>query len=487
MRALIDTNVLIALEPTSVKNREGQLLIAAEFSRLAQTVGWQIVTHPVQERDLDNDKDGERRALRKELIGKYPKLEYRPKLPASFESFAVSRGVKGNDAIDAVLLDAIETNAAHYLITNDLGIHKKAARVKLQDRILTVSSAVALLRQLAPEPKSPPPAVELVKAYNLDRDDPIWESFRSDYIGFDAWFTKCQLEERTSFLVESSLGYEAVAIVNREVSPPPGLQGAVLKICSFKVAERSYGRRLGELLLRAIFDFAVNTGQESLFIELFPKQEQLILTLETFGFEKLAVKQSGELVYEKPMKLPPNGEQLKTGLSFHSRFGPRAIDWDQPVFIVPIQPRYERMLFPGCQPQRAFFGGEEPYGNSIRKVYVCNSPITKISEGAVLLFYRSEVESAITVVGVAEDTLRTSDVMALTAYASKLTVFPPHDLEAMTARGALAIKFRFAHQIEPAIRLQELRVRQVLSAAPQSIGQVSRSLEWLKSRINQSH
>ena len=78
MKLLIDTNVLIPLEPGSKADLEPMTSVAIELIRTAQQVGAVIYLHPIQRKDIEQDKDLDRRSLRLRLIEKYPQLPNPP-------------------------------------------------------------------------------------------------------------------------------------------------------------------------------------------------------------------------------------------------------------------------------------------------------------------------------------------------------------------------------------------------------------------------
>lgn len=64
--------------------------------------------------------------------------------------------------------------------------------------------------------------------------------------------------------------------------------------------------KLGELLLKTIFDHAAANKYATLFIETYPKQAVLIHLLECFGFHRSLEKPNGEIEMRK--RLQPWGD-----------------------------------------------------------------------------------------------------------------------------------------------------------------------------------
>ena len=241
---------------------------------------------------------------------------------------------------------------------------------------------------------------------------------------------------------------------------------------------------MGSSCSRTIFRFAHVNQYDWVFIESFPKQEALLRLLEVFGFQQVDQKANGELVLAKPMR-PSVADDGLEGIEFHRRFGPYFIDWNQPAFIVPIQPRFDSLLFPDQQEQGSLLAGEHAFGNAIRKAYLCHASTQQVRTGSILLFYRSEDKQALTTIGVVEDTLRSPDPDVVAAYVARRTVYSMKAIREMATKPILAIRFRHAKLIEPHIRLQDLTANGILLAAPMSIVSVPENGKaWLRTRVD---
>ena len=438
---------------------------------------------------MERDKDETRRTARLELLGKYQWLEDPPKDFKLISHAIVPAEPGSNDEVDNDLLVAVAAPAVDYLITEDKNILRKASGLGLSERVITLKEAVEMLESLFDRPAAAPPSVEDVKPYLLDLSDRIWESFRLDYPGFDDWLRKCMLEHRQTWLIKGPKRYDAIAIVNKEARPPAAIRGRVLKLCSFKVSEESSGYKFGELLLKTIFRYATTNRYDWIFVEAFDRHASLIQLLELFGFRAIQTSSKGELVLAKPMNRKASNEPL-SGLDFNIRFGPEAIDWEQDAFIVPIQPTFDELLFPDQQhgfEQSSLFAGDHPFGNAMRKAYLCHSNITKLVPGSILLFYRSADLRALTSVGVMEEAQRLSDPLEIATLVGRRTVYSFEQISDMARKPVLSILFRHARPIDPVIRLRDLVSAGVLKAAPESIVSVSESAkQWIVSRLDQS-
>jgi L-amino acid N-acyltransferase YncA len=486
MKLLIDTNIFIPLEPTAEGDLGPGTEPAVRFASRAQEFGCTLFVHPAIRDDIDRDKDDRRRRLRTQTFQKYAQLPDPPSITPDVEAIVGVSVAQSNDWVDNLLLAALRSNAADWLVSEDNGIHKKAKRLQVADRVFRVREALTALEQLFGVPQ-PPPAVRAVKVHAINRADAIFDSVRQDYAGFDAWLDKCALEHRQAWIVEAGGQYGGITIVNHERTQAYGLPGKVLKVCTFKVSERHNGFRYGELLLKTVFDFAVKRSFDQLFVEVFEKHEALVALLSEFGFEPIAERTNrGELVLAKPMK-PDDAARCMSGLDMHRRFGPHAVRIDgTPAFLIPIQPQYHRILFPEAEPQLELSAGSSPAGNAIRKAYLCLAPSRQIRPGDNLLFYRSQGGGLITVLGVVEETVAARDPNRIAAQVGKRTVYSFAEIRSMCDRGeVLAIVFRQARILAPFLRLDDAVREGIVKGPPQSIVRLPPEAgTWLTARID---
>ena len=487
MKLLIDTNVLIPLEPGSHLNLEPTMSVAAELVKTAQQVGAMIYLHPIQRMDIEQDKNADRRTLRLRLIEKYPQLP-NPPFPVASLLADLGNPVEGDNSwIDAHLIASLDRDLVDLLVTEDRGIHKVCLRRRLNSRCRTIQDALARLQDDLPAQATPPPAVRSKLAHELDDTDPIFASLRSDYSGFDGWLAKCRREHRQCWVIELSgrKEYAGICIVNRENRSWKDAHDPTLKICTFKIADDVTGMKLGELLLTAVFNHAVANNIGTLFIEVYPKHATLMHLLECIGFHRDSEKSNGECEMRKRL-IPWDDVSSLSPFEFHRQFGPHRVKLDGvKLFVVPIEPRFHSMLFPDLELQRKLFEGTESYGNSIRKAYICNSGLTKLEPGSVLLFYRSQDKQQINAIGVVEETLRTRDADELERFAKKRTVYDRREIDEKTSRGeSLGIVFWYAPILRDTISLEELLNAGVVKAAPQSICQIKEeAIAWIRTRL----
>jgi hypothetical protein len=484
MKFLFDTNIIISAEPTTSADIEAHTANVSILFGLIKQMDAAGYVHPASFDEIRKDKDEKRRTTRQKLLSKYLRLEAPPPITQEIISILGKPKPNSHNAVDMLLLAALVGNAVDFLVTNDNGIHRRSARLDLAERVLTADEALLTVRGLLPKLVQTPPAVEQVKCYQLQKTDLIFNSLRKDYPEFDIWLEKCQREHRPAFLIKDGSQYAAVAIIKEEAVSDDGLSGTALKICTFKVAETANGFRYGELLLKAIFGYIHAKGISQGYLTCYPKQASLIRFLERFGFFEQSQTDNGELVFVKRF-IPPEHDRLRLSpLEFHRQYGPYQMNVaGVEKFVIPIQPKYHKILFPDLEEQLNLFAGSNACGNSILKAYLCNAIVKDLPPGSIILFYRSQDKQHIQSVGVVEKCLRSSNAAEIAQFVGKRTVYSLKEIEKMCSKETLAILFRYAKGI-PSVSLTELIDNKALTAAPQQIMRVKQDArQWIQSKI----
>ncbi|GAA0986260.1 hypothetical protein GCM10009551_037590 [Nocardiopsis tropica] len=502
-RFLIDTNFFITLEPFNGSIEPGQRT-AAEVVRLCSKQGHRVFVHPASRDEIDNGKNPERVRQRHAELLKYEMLEDEPPVSKELKLLAGDSEVDSNNHRDLRILAAVHANAAHYLVTNDQGLHRRAGRAGLGDRVLTLADAASMLASLEPDRSKNPPRIDEVQAYALDIDQDIFDSLRSEYgEEFLPWLDKVRgdFDNRLCFVIRDPLdqSYAAIAIIKRrEIDCEYAyMNQLVSKICTFKVMDHQRGARLGELLLNAIMRHHVADNIASTYVEAYRTHQDLIDFLAQFGFDEAgSTARESEAILHKRYRPTASEARKMDPLEFHKRFGVGSISPRSGWFVVPVQTKWHEQLFPeaahNVQPGEQMHLGPElvpifPWGNAIRKAYICNSGTTQISPGDALLFYRSGGRKTVMAVGVVESTLRSEDADEVLGLTGGRTVYPAEDVRAMCQhpKGALVILFRLDRLLDPEIKLSDLVEHRCLKTHPQSVTRVGdEGTRWLQSRLN---
>jgi len=74
MKFLIDTNILLPLEPVVPQGITPDASAAMELARLVSESRNQLLVHPLVSADIANDDEEDRRRIREHILAKYAKL-----------------------------------------------------------------------------------------------------------------------------------------------------------------------------------------------------------------------------------------------------------------------------------------------------------------------------------------------------------------------------------------------------------------------------
>jgi len=484
-RFLIDTNIVVHLEDNKVIDP-----VYSTLSSLCHKHKVSLYVHDASIKDIERDKDLERKKIILTKLKKFspirtvlnPEIDTRETLVTKFGKLP-----KDNDLVDVELLSSLEVGVVDFLITEDLGIHKRAERVGIEGRVFTAKDAIDWLKQTYETHNVDLPRVEEKECYQIAsyiNKDPIFDSIRSDYSGFNEWFqNKCVAEHRKCWIVQEDKKLAGIVIKKDNDDAKLSFNAKkVMKVCTFKVAEDYRGEKLGEQLLKQILWYAHKNKYDGIYLTAYPeKQEFLINFLERFGFFVSSEISEGEIMLEKRL-IPERAEEDLPPFEFHTKFYPKyRHDNEISKFFIPIKPKYHERLFPEIKPkvkskQLSLFpdDNKEPNGvpgNTIRKVYLCRASSKQIKTGDILIFYKSE-SSFITSIGIIESIHEPRDFKELIQMTAKRSVYSSKEQEKLMEKGGKplrVINFYLVGHFTKFIKLKELKDGKILKGAPQSI------------------
>lgn len=475
-KLLIDTNILFGLED----NKE----IDGAFSSLqqkCQSNGVQIWVHEASRKDVERDKNNPRKAIITSKIAKFPELNNIPVPDQATLEATYGKISKPNDYVDVVLLHSLhEVGAVDFLVTQDRGVHKRAAQLGIANRVFTVEDALVWLREKYDRTSVALPFIEEKQCHQINQRDDIFASLQSDYEGFDDWFKSCVRKHRDCWTINFNDEIAGIAIRKDEtfaelLSAVPSAQESfqqtpnkILKICTFKIKEQYRGEKFGEQLLKQILWWARKNSYDVVYLTIYPKHKNLVDLLLQYGFEGIG-RAGGELYLAKSFK----SAVLKTApqtdaLAYHRQYYPAFVS-DERVrkFLIPIKADYYATLFPENihKRQAGLFDavgsthGSKIPGNTIRKVYICHAQANTIRLGDILLFFHLKDDNSLSsqcliTVGIVDGfdiTDKNDDLLRLTA---KRSVFSQDQLETFTqgeTRKVKVINFLLAGHIAPPI------------------------------------
>lgn len=227
---------------------------------------------------------------------------------------------------------------------------------------------------------------------DIDLEDPFFDSLRKDYDGFNAWYKRKESEKRKAFVLYGDQGLLAFIFLKSEINErcediqPPLEPCRRLKVGTLKI--EAHQTKLGERVLKLIFDQAILYGFEEIYLTIFPKHTPLIKLLHSYGFEEHG-KKNEELVLIKRLTSPSAGD-IKLD---YPRFNP-----ERKAFLLSVMPTYHTRLFPD-----SILNNEQTYSkeliqdcshtNSIQKVYISwNENVSTLKEGDLITIYRTSDE-----------------------------------------------------------------------------------------------
>jgi len=408
MRILLDTNILIHREATIVVHQS----IGDLFNWLDR-LEYKKCVHPVSIDEIQQYKDERIRKSFLTKINSYHILKTLAPLASEIKTL-MERDATVNDLNDSKILNELFAERVDFLITEDQGIFRKAEQLGIAERVFTIESFIEKAVVENPELiEYPVPSVKKALFGNVDPQDSFFDSLRQAYPDFDRWFTRKSEEE--AYICLS--GNQIVGFLYLKVEGPrepyadiyPSFQPKRrLKIGTFKTA--SIGYKLGERLLKIVFDNAIKQKVDEIYVTVFPNSmecERLITLLKEFGFflhGKKCNSYGNEDVYVRNMTPHFNPDEPKLTFPFMSR--------SRRVFLVAIYPEYHTSLFPDSilkTESPSDFVEHEPHRNAIRKVYISRAYCRDLRRGDILVFYRTADQkpalyhSVVTTLGLVEN------------------------------------------------------------------------------------
>lgn len=449
MNILLDTNIIIPLEDTNK-------ILGSSFAELRRLSAEQhhcLYIHPMQFQDINRDKIKERREIVISRLAQYSQIE-NPPILSEIECLKLGlRQVNDNDKVDNNVLFALYRGAVQILVTNDEGIHKKAAKIGIQERVSRLEQIIQFLHRsvLKDNPFDYTGVCEKY-LYEIDKNKEFFDSLRNSYKGFDDWFQKSAEKRRKCWCIEDGES-NVVAICiykienNAKLTDDGGdVEGKILKLCTFKVDVKARGKKLGERLLYIAFDYCVRNSIDWVYLHTYGEEQKTLVGLcEEYGFYCLG-KYGKDDVYIKSMKLVDDCDSTLDSLIKYYPYFKDAVDVNK--FIIPIQPQYHEDLFPDVSGLKfSLFAKEQDLyscqGNTIKKAYLCHSKIKSIKRGDILLFYRSQDRKSIQCMGIVENAFFSDDVDDVFLRIAKRTVYSYNELQNIISKRTLVILFRF--------------------------------------------
>jgi len=474
MKVIFDTNILIHIEDHKELSEKLHDLL-----KLFRAYGHKEFIHPASLKDINNDKDENRKKVILSKINGYPVIEIPPKATNVFLSL-VRASSTSNDQNDAEILFAIQKNTADFLITEDYGLQKKAIRANLEDRVFSIDSALDYFKNLYARKVISHPLLKEDFLHNLDIEDPFFDSLKEDYKDskFRKWFKEKSIEGRKCWFYKEDDEIKALLMLKEEDDEPietfPQIPaGRRLKIATLKVDLSGF--KLGELFLKMAFQYCINNQIFETYLTRFRKEDDVLINLiENYGFESVGfLKPNNEEVFlKKLIPIEKNLSPVETSKKYYPSFR------DSPYvkkFLVPIMPDFHDRLFPDFRQRQMKITDYSEInipGNAIKKAYLSYSPIKKIRAGDLVLFYRSGDLKAVTAIGVVDqEPLHLNKADEIVRIVGKRTVYLETEIEEQAKKPVFVTMFRHHLFLPYPLNLDYLRKHDI--PVPQSIIEIT--------------
>ncbi len=432
MKVLLDTNIIIHRETPKVVNAD----IGVLFYWLDR-LNYKKYIHPLTIEELNRNKDQNTVETFNIKVKSYNLIINPAPESELLKSVSLQIDRTENDKNDTKLLNEVLCDRVDIFISEDKKIHTKAELLGIADRIFKIDQFLEMV--FADNPNLVDYKVLAVKKEyfaKVDLQNSFFDSFREDYQGFDKWFNK--KADEISYICYSNNALSAFLYIKTEDETenysdidPIFKPKKRLKIGTFKVT--SNGFKIGERFLKIIFDNALKSKVDEIYVTVFEKsaeQIRLINLLEEWGFEKWGIKKStGEIVLIKNFD-----RNQEINLAAPKKCFP-FISQDSKVFIVPIYPAYHTDLFPDSilrNESPINFVENKPHRNALSKVYISRSHFKALNSGDIVVFYMTGgiYKGVVTTVGIVESvTTNIPNLETFLTLCKKRSVFTDEQLK----------------------------------------------------------
>jgi hypothetical protein len=481
VRALLDTNILI--------HREGRKAVRDDIGTLfrwLEELKYERLVHPDSVEEVRKHADPEVVQTLERKLQSYKTLKTKASDTPEITELRTDDQSE-NDTVDTSMLAEVAGDRVDILITEDRGIHRKAARVGLAGRVFTID---AFLEKVTAEN----PALADYKVLSVRKvlfgevnlGDSFFDSFRTDYPEFDKWFNR--KADENAYVCTSDAGEIVAFLFIKREGPgedysdiePPLKRAHRLKIGTLKVV--SNGFKLGERFLKIVFDNALRYGVAEIYVTIFRRtvdQYRLIRLLEDWGFELRGTKNGDELVYVRDFRPRVDATDPRQTFPYVSA---KARKW-----IAPIYPEYHTELLPDSilkteDPED--FEDNRPNRNALSKVYVCRFFERGLRPGDVLVFYRTAsggsayYTSVATTIAVVQEVIDgIPDLKTFLAVCRKRSVFTDAQLKEhwdyKPHNRPFVVNFLFVYPLPKRPNLKTLLDNKVIASAPRGFEPIS--------------
>lgn len=282
------------------------------------------------------------------------------------------------------------------------------------------------------------------KFSDVNLSDPFFSTLKKDYPKFENWFNSHP--DRNAYVlyddtrnIQGFLHLKNESGIINDIRPKINAS-KILKVATFKVV--AHGTKMGEQFIKVIMDNAINQSADLCYVTIFPKHQNLIKLVQSFGFEEYGEKGdtlNPEKVYVKDMRKITG--DINKDYPLINKNGTRK-------YLLSIYPQYHSVMFPDSilTTENKDIITDISHTNSIHKIYVCSmSQVNVLKYGDIIVLYRtsdqnrsaeySSVATSICVVEEVKQQYEFSSFNDFFSYASQYSVFDRQDLDYWYRRG----------------------------------------------------
>ncbi|HEB9431160.1 TPA: GNAT family N-acetyltransferase [Campylobacter coli] len=227
---------------------------------------------------------------------------------------------------------------------------------------------------------------------DIELKDAFFNSLREDYKEFDTWYCKKAVGNEKAYVLyvnDKLLCFlylkEEYLVDNVNIKPELDISKPWIKVGTLKVDP--HNTKLGERLIKRIFDFAISKNIYDIYVTVFPKHLGLIKLLKRYGFYEWG-KKNNELVFIK--RIPTKIDEIKNNIYLDY---PSICARNTNKYILSIYPEYHTGMFSDSILKTENFDilKDTSEANSIHKIYITEMyGVENLEKGDLLIIYRTK-------------------------------------------------------------------------------------------------
>lgn len=387
---LLDTNIII--------HRESSDNIAYEVVHLYKNLDKLKARKCVLEDIKDEIKRHKDKKVVENMLSKidtYVSIRPREIDDLTFSNVISKYSKDENSVIDNKYLYLAYKGVVDFLITDDKGILSKSKELQIDDCVFSASAFLKIISEKYPELIDYKVlSVKLEEISTIDINDRFFDSLREDYNGieFNRWLEGKSRNGESAYIFRNKEGLQGFLYLKLEDEnesyddiEPIFEPKKRLKVGTFKINRT--GLRVGERFLKIIFDYAIKSSVDEVYVTMFENKRDevktLIALIKKWGFEKHGYKKSnGELVMVKKMNVYRYDKDPKFN---YPNLNPTAS-----YGVLPIDAQFHTDLFPDLflKNEDMSLFEEKPCGYAVEKIYVCSAKSIPLKPGDMMAIYR---------------------------------------------------------------------------------------------------